>query len=162
MTGLWPDGAGEFLKGVSQNMKKDIERQQAEQSHFMRLQEVVAAFERDNSQTITKRSELITSFGVKYPGYAHERFANHQSTVWSSVEPCGICNLCGVLWVADVEFTTRYGAVRLGYFQQLRLLLFAWIRLHIHSGPLVAVDSGCAWSFDSGSVLGRNVFDGDF
>ena len=62
-------GAGEFLKGVSQNMKKDIERQQAEQSHFMHLQEVVAAFERDSSQTITKRSELITSFGVKYPGY---------------------------------------------------------------------------------------------
>lgn len=64
--------AGAFLKGVSQNMKQDeqdVESRREEQSHFMRLQEVVAACERDVSQTITKRSELITSFGAKYPGY---------------------------------------------------------------------------------------------
>ncbi len=61
--------AGAFLKGASQNIKRQQAIKSQTESHLMHLQEVVAAFERDKSQTITKRSELITSFGAKYPGY---------------------------------------------------------------------------------------------
>ena len=62
--------------------------------------------------------------------------------------------------MADVEFPTHHVTVRVGYFQQLCLLLFAWICIHIHSYLPVALDFGCARSPDSGSVLDIYVFDG--
>ena len=61
--------AVDFLKAVSKNVKRDSEMQQAVQSELLRLQEVVATFERDKARLITKRSELITGLGSEYPGY---------------------------------------------------------------------------------------------
>jgi hypothetical protein len=62
-------GAVTFLKGISTDIELDNELRQEIDTHFLHLQEAVATLEQDKSQTITKRSELITSFGAKYPGY---------------------------------------------------------------------------------------------
>jgi len=63
-------GAGVFLKSVSNDMKQEIERNQEAQSHFAHLQEDVATLQHDIGDTITKRSELVTSYGAKYPKFA--------------------------------------------------------------------------------------------
>jgi hypothetical protein len=63
-------GTGVILKGVTNDMKQQIERNQEAQSHFAHLQEAVAAFKHDSGITITKRSELVTSYGAKYPKFA--------------------------------------------------------------------------------------------
>jgi hypothetical protein len=63
-------GASVILKSVSDDTKQKIERNQEAQSHFAYFQEAVAAFKHDSGDTITKRSELVTSYGAKYPKFA--------------------------------------------------------------------------------------------
>jgi hypothetical protein len=62
--------------------------------------------------------------------------------------------------VAIVEFPAFHFGFRFGHFHQLRVLQFAWSWLFIYSRPPVAVDFGCPWPCDSGSVLDIYVFDG--
>ena len=90
----------------------------------------------------------------------YEHCVTHHSTVSSSVEPRGIYHLRGVLCVAVVEFSAFYIHFRPGHFYQLCFLQFVGTRLYLHSRSPVALDSECAWSSDSGSVLGIHVLDG--
>jgi len=71
-------GAGTILKGISVDMRRGIEQQEEVKSHFALLQQAIAGAERDSSNAVTKRSELITSFAARYPAY-----------LWASLLPRG-------------------------------------------------------------------------
>jgi hypothetical protein len=69
-TGNPATGADVFLKSVSNAIKQEIEQDHEAQSHFIHLQEASEILKHDVGDAITKRSELITSYGAKYPEYS--------------------------------------------------------------------------------------------
>ena len=86
--------------------------------------------------------------------------ASNQGSTRSATEPLGVYSLCAGFCVAAVQLPTQHFSVRVGGFQQLRFLQFAWTPLHIRSRAPVALDSGHSWPGNSGSVLDTDVLDG--
>jgi hypothetical protein len=67
-------GAGTFLTGVASDASRDNERSQELQTHRANLQKVVSDVEHYHGEVITKRSELVTSYRVKFPEYDWSSF----------------------------------------------------------------------------------------
>jgi hypothetical protein len=56
-----------FLSGVSNDAKRDVQRNQETQSHLARLEGAVTTFKHDAADMVTERSELVTEYNAKYP-----------------------------------------------------------------------------------------------